>query len=144
MNSLCRQTTQTPENNITSPSKTRTRYANSSKVKTHYRIPVQNANSLCSQTARKLEHIIESTSKKRIRYARKHLGSQKTLQNPRRKLEYGMLANSSKARKYYRIPFENANSVCSQTARTPENNIESPSKTRIRNARKQLGSQNTV
>ena len=36
-----------------------------------------------------------------------------------------MLANDSKAKKHYRIPAENANSVCLQTARTPKNIIES-------------------
>ena len=35
-----------------------------------------------------------------------------------------MLANSSEAKKRYRIPVENANSRCSQTARKPENRIE--------------------
>ena len=39
-----------------------------------------------------------------------------------------MLANDSKAKKHYRIPAENANSVCLQTARTPKNTIESPPK----------------
>ena len=36
-----------------------------------------------------------------------------------------MLANDSRAKKHYRIPAENANSVCLQTARTPKNIIES-------------------
>ena len=36
-----------------------------------------------------------------------------------------MLANDSKAKKHYRIPAENANSVCLQAARAPKYIIES-------------------
>ena len=60
--------------------------------------------------------------------------------DPQRKRECSMPANKSKAMKYYRIPVENENSLCSQTAIKPENIIESPSKTRTRYARKQLES----
>ena len=80
-----------------------------------------------------------SPSTTRVRYARKQLENPKILYNPRRKLEVAMLANSSKARKHYMVRVENVNSLCSQTARKPENTIESPSKPRTRYACKQLG-----
>ena len=75
-----------------------------------------------------------------------------------------MLANSAGARNHYRIPVANANELSSQTARKPENSIETqsnariclqsaqkleniienPLKTWIRYARKQLGAQKTI
>ena len=55
-----------------------------------------------------------------------------------------MPANSLKTSKPYRIPIENMNSLCSQTARKPQSIIESPLETRICYARKQLGSPKTL
>ena len=63
---------------------------------------------------------------------------------PQRNCEFAMLANDSKAKKHYRIPAENANSVCLQTTRKPKNTIESLLKTRILYACKRFESQKTL
>ena len=81
---------------------------------------------------------IESRPKTRIRYVRKQVQSQTDIEKLSRKRDFAMLANNSKARKQCGLRVEHATLLCSQTARKPENNVESLLTTRIRYARKQL------